>query len=405
MKKIILLLFALVLIVGCKKQTIYEIPKDANGNVLFTSVSTTSSTGLTTLDAQFTVVATLPNAKSGDVMNVQCVQLQIPPGGTTTQLLPLQGTEKTVTVGADLKASVTYTRVEANLTKAGQYSEVVFTGKTDYAKQRVYMDPATTVSKPRVTTPAGTAKAKVIIVDVDVARTSEIANFWVTIRPKTVGSTSTLTVIRKNGKNGTAVTVPVTTFSGDTLMAPISGSDFAVGKDTMYYTFTAASGSFSEVISSTIIVRDPYFYLKKTATLTRGGSSAARNLLINAGTASSNNTAQLQISASGPIILVGGTAWLAQDPVNHTISFVPTTLATYTANNSTATIAEFAAGTPTTSANPTGAPAYIYKMVQGPLPSDVFYGLIKMGAANATDGTVTFEYRIGNLYAHLLVIK
>ena len=60
--------------------SLYDIPRDANGNIILTTVSSATTTGVSTLDDQFSVTATLPNAKSGDVMNVECLQLQIPTG-------------------------------------------------------------------------------------------------------------------------------------------------------------------------------------------------------------------------------------------------------------------------------------------------------------------------------------
>jgi hypothetical protein len=400
MKKIISLLCALVLIVGCTKQAYYEIPLNADGSAYLTGVSSTTGTGISTLDGSFSVTAYLPNAKSGDVMDVELLQLQIPPsGGATKQLLPLTGTQKTATVGADLKATITYTAADAKMTAAGNSVTVIFNGLTDYAKLKVDMVPATVTTAPKVSG-----------VVVEVARTAETAYFNVTILPKSGAYTGTLVVKSKNAKLDAFVEVPGSPFAmASPVLVPISGTDFAVGHDTMFYTFTATSGALVDMITTTAIVRDPYFYLKKTATLTRGGSAAARNLLINSGVAVTDTTGHLQISASGSLMLEGGAAWLAKDVVKHKIEFVATTLTVYALNNSTATIAAFDQGVldgiVTTTANPTGAPAYIYKMVLGPAASDVYYGLMKMGAANATDGTVTIEYRIGNMYAHLAIIK
>ncbi|MFA5819197.1 MAG: hypothetical protein WC854_07950 [Bacteroidales bacterium] len=391
MKKIISLLLLLVLIVGCSKEELFDVPRDANGNVIFTTISSTTTTGVSTLDGQFSVTATLPNAKSGDVMNVECLQLQIPPeGGTTKQLLPLAGTQKTAAVGADLKATITYTRAEAKMTKATDYVTVVFNGETDYAKARVDMVPATAVSKPKVSSK-----------EVDVARTAETAYFNVTVVPKTAAYTGTLAAKRKNGKNAAWAAITGSPFSGaQPFLVPISGNDFAVGKDTMYYSFTAASGSYTDEILATIIVRDPYFYLKKTATLALGGSSAGRNLLINAAVA--ENNANAMVAVSGSLILKGGSAWLA---AGKTINFVPSTLAMYEANNSTNAIAAFNARVPATTADPiAGAGVYIFKIVNGVGVTNVYYGMMKMTSV-LPGVSVTFEYRIGDQYAHLAVIQ
>ena len=391
MKKIILLLCALVLIVSCTKQKYYEIPRDANGNVILTGISSTATTGISTLDGSFSVTATFATAKVGDVMDLELLQLQIPStGGTTKQLLPMAGTQKQVTVGSDMKATVTYTRAEAKMTIATDYVTVIFNGVTDYANARVNMIPATTVSKPKV---SGN--------EVDVARTSETAYFNVTVVPKAGAYAGTLTAKRKNGKNAAYVTVTGSPFTGaQPFLVPISGTDFAVGKDTMYYSFTAVSGSYTDEILTTIIVRDPYFYLKKTATLALGGSSAGRNLLINAAVA--ENAATANIAVSGSLILKGGSAWLA---AGKTIQFVPSTLAMYDANNSANTIAAFIAGVPAITADPiAGVGVYIFKIVNGPAVTDVYYGMMKMTSV-LPGVSVTFEYRIGDQYAHLSVIQ
>lgn len=390
MKKIIFFSLLMMFFASCGED-LYDIPRDENGKAILTDISSTTTTGISTLDGQFSVTAYLPNAKSGDVMNVECLQLQLPSGATTTQLLPLAGTMKTVTVGSDLKASVTYTRAEAKLNKAGDYVTVTFAGATESAKQRVDMVAATSTTKPRVSGK-----------DVDVARTNETAYFNVNVAPKSGTYSGTLTAKRKNGKNEALVDVTGSPFSGtQPFLVPISGADFAAGKDTMYYTFTATSGSYTDVIEYSVIVRDPYFYLKKTGvTLTLGGSSAGRNLLKNAAVA--ENNANATIAVAGSLILKGGSAWLE---AGNTIEFVPTTAAMYTANSTTAAIAAFNAGTPSPTADPiAGEGIYIYKIVNGPNPENVIYGMIKV--TSVVPGlSVTFEYRIGNLYAHLAVIS
>jgi len=75
MKKIIFCLFALGLIIGCSKQTYYEIPKDSSGNVILTGISNSTTAGISVLDDQFSVTATFATAKVGDVMNVELLQL------------------------------------------------------------------------------------------------------------------------------------------------------------------------------------------------------------------------------------------------------------------------------------------------------------------------------------------
>jgi hypothetical protein len=170
MKKYILMISLLVFIFSCSKDE-YQIPTDENGNIIWTGVSNTTTNGISSLDNSFTVTATFATAKAGDVMHVELLQLQVPPeGGTTKQLLPLANTQQDVTVGSDLKASVTFTRDQANLQGVGDYVVVVFNGKTDYAKQTVTMKNAMTVSKPLVSGK-----------EVEVARTNEVAYFNVTV--------------------------------------------------------------------------------------------------------------------------------------------------------------------------------------------------------------------------------
>jgi len=389
MKNFIYILCVLIFVVSCQEDNL-DIPRDENGNAVLTDVSSTTSTGISTLDNEFTVTATLPNAKAGDVFTVECLQLQLHPEGGNNQLLPLAGTQKTLTVGSDKKVSVTYNRTQTKLNLPTNYVTVTFAGATDHAKQKVEMGYASTTTKPKVGTK-----------EVDVARTAETAYFNVTVVPKSAAYTGTLVAKRKNGTNGTWVNVAGSPFSGtQPFLVPISGNDFAAGKDTMFYSFTAAAGTYTDEIKSTIIVRDPYFFLKKSAILTLGGSSSGRNLLINAAVAENAPTAH--IAVSGSLILKGGSVWLG---AGHSIQFVPTTLAMYEANNSNNAIAAFEAGVKSTTADPiAGQGIYVFKIVNGAAPADVYYGLLKI--TNVVPGiSVAFEYRIGNQYAHLLVIQ
>ncbi|HOF20019.1 MAG TPA: hypothetical protein PLO24_02070 [Bacteroidales bacterium] len=77
MKKLIFFTLIMMLFVSCQDE-LYDIPRDAGGKAILTDISGTTTTGISTLDDQFSVTANLPNAKSGDVMNVECLQLQIP---------------------------------------------------------------------------------------------------------------------------------------------------------------------------------------------------------------------------------------------------------------------------------------------------------------------------------------
>ncbi|MEQ8553063.1 MAG: hypothetical protein RLQ12_19305 [Cyclobacteriaceae bacterium] len=122
-----------VLLMSCTDQPYFDIPRDENGNVIFTEISEVTSGGVTTADADFTVDAYFPNAKPGDVMTAQVLKNQVPPWNPegAMQLLPLEGTRKEVTVANDLTTSVTYTKAEAGLVNVGDAVTVVFSGATD----------------------------------------------------------------------------------------------------------------------------------------------------------------------------------------------------------------------------------------------------------------------------------
>lgn len=124
---------AIATMIGCTEQPYYDIPYDANGNVYVTKISEVTSTGVTTADESFTINCYFPNAKSGDVMKATVLQQQVPAWNPTgaKQLLPVAGSEKSITVGEDLKTSVTYTKTEANLLNVGDAITVVFSGATD----------------------------------------------------------------------------------------------------------------------------------------------------------------------------------------------------------------------------------------------------------------------------------
>jgi hypothetical protein len=391
MKKYILMISLLVFIFSCSKDE-YQIPTDENGNIIWTGVSNTTTNGISSLDNSFTVTATFATAKAGDVMHVELLQLQVPPeGGTTKQLLPLANTQQDVTVGSDLKASVTFTRDQANLQGVGDYVVVVFNGKTDYAKQTVTMKNAMTVSKPLVSGK-----------EVEVARTNEVAYFNVTVN--TIGNSfsGNVTVKRKNGTNGSWVDVTGSPYSGSgqPYLVPISGNEFIATNDTMFSNFTASQGNYNETIERTIVVRDPYFYLKKSASLILGTSSAGINLLTNTPVPANDPTAI--IAVDGSLMLKGGTTWLQS---GNKIEFVSSTAEMYALNNSNNAIEAFNSGIPVTSVDPIqGEGVYIFKATTGTNPEDIYYGMIRVTAATP-NVSVSFEYRIGNMYAHLNVIK
>jgi hypothetical protein len=123
----------IAMMTGCTKQPYYDIPYDANGNVYITKISKVTADPVTSTMTSFTVNGYFPNAKVGDVMKATVLQQQVPswnPAGAK-QLLPVAGSEKSITVGSDFKASVTYTRTEAHLLNVGDAITVIFSGSTD----------------------------------------------------------------------------------------------------------------------------------------------------------------------------------------------------------------------------------------------------------------------------------
>jgi hypothetical protein len=123
----------MALMISCTDQPYYDIPYDENGNVYITKISKVTADPVTTAMTTFTVKGYFPNAKSGDVMKSTVLKQQVPswnPQGAK-QLLPLAGSEKSITVGSDFNTSVTYTLAEAGLAKVGDAITIVFSGATD----------------------------------------------------------------------------------------------------------------------------------------------------------------------------------------------------------------------------------------------------------------------------------
>ncbi|MEJ7681610.1 MAG: hypothetical protein WKG06_27945 [Segetibacter sp.] len=390
-KKIFLPLICLiVLIVSCTKQPYYEIPTDANGHVVITGVSSATSDGITTLDDKFTVNVTFPNAKEGDVMVAELLKLQAPSQGGAAQLLPLAGTQKEIKVGSDLKTSVSYTRVEAMMNVPGDFVTVTFAGKTDANLLRVSMINATKISGPKFGDKG-----------VEMMRTADTAFFDIMVQPKLGAYTGSVIVKRKNGANDPWVNVGTGSFSTMSKV-PVSGNDFAVGKDTMYYSFVAQQGALVDSSIMTVIVNDPSFFLKKSGTLSLANSSqAGMDILTNSSVTADNINAVISVG-DGSLMFKGGAGWVA---AGKSISFVPSTIDMYNNNNSNDAINAYENGVPTSTADPNqGEGVFIYKIINGPLPSDILYGIIKV--LKIVPGvSVDYEYRIGNSYQHLSIIK
>lgn len=134
-KNIIILSFIAVmaLMTGCTDQPYYDIPYDENGNVYITGISKVTCDPVKVGQTSFTINCYFPNAKSGDVMKSTVLQQQVPSWNPTgaKQLLPIAGSEKSITVGSDFKTTVTYTLSEAHLINVGDAITVVFSGATD----------------------------------------------------------------------------------------------------------------------------------------------------------------------------------------------------------------------------------------------------------------------------------
>ena len=386
-KKSLIFICSLALMVSCSKQPYWDVPDVVNGVAAITDISTATSDGISTLDDNFTVNVTLPNAKSGDVMTVELLKQQIPKdGGTSTQLLPMEGTQQSVTVGSDLKASVTYTKAQAQMVNTGDNVYVSWAGKTESASLVVTLTPATSVSSPEY----NGSPVKVI-------RGAGTAYFDVKVAPKSGNYTGNVVVQKKNGMNDPWVSVG--SFAAAS-QVPISGDDFAIGKDTMYYNFVATSGSNKDDVTVVVVDNDPYFFLKKAGTMAIG-STDGLNLLVNGALPATDANAILAVDA-GTLMMHGGTNWAVG---GKSISFVPSTLANYATNSPTSAMATYMAGTPTATANPlSGEGVYVFKIVNGPNPTDIFYGILKITNI-VPNVSVSYEYRIGSTYNQLSIIQ
>lgn len=386
--KLLILACSLALMVSCSKQPYWNVPDVHNGVATITGISTATSPGITTLDDKFTVNVTLPNAKSGDVMTVELLKQQIPKsGGTSTQLLPLDGTQQSITVASDLTASVTYTKAQAQMINPGDNVFVSWAGKTESASMVVTLTSATSVTGPEYNGKA-----------VKVIRGAGIAYFDVNVAPKSGPYTGNVVVQKKNGINDTWVNVG--NFMA-TDKVPLSGDDFAVGKDTMYYSFISQMGVYKDTVNMTVIDNAPYFFLKKSGTLTLGGSSAGLNLLINAPLPATDANAIIAIDG-GSLMIHGGSAWAVG---GKSISFVASSQAEYSQNNPATAMTAFMSGTPAATADPAlGDGVYIFKIINGPDPSDVYYGMLKVTTL-VPASSISYEYRIGNTYSQLSNIQ
>lgn len=234
----------LMLLISCSSDNpFYSIPTNENGEVVITSISETNSSGITTMDDEFTVNATLPNAKEGDIIVAEILKLQIHPEAGNEQLLPLEGTQKEVTVGSDLKTSVTYSRAEAKIDSVGEQIVVTFAGETASAQARIQMVQAMTVSGPV----NGGGEA------VTTFTRSDTAYFYVEVQPVQYNYMGSIDVERKNGANEPWVNDG--SYQNPDTVA-IYGADFEASKDTMYYLFVAQEGALADSVTQRVIIQD-----------------------------------------------------------------------------------------------------------------------------------------------------
>ena len=370
------------LLQSCSKQEYVNIPRNADGSAYITTVASTTNTGMTTLDNGFSVTATLPNAKAGDEMVAELLAQQLPVGGSATQLLPIAGTQKKLIVGSDLKVTVSYTREQALFKNVNDQVTVTFAGKTESAFTTISMGLATSVKGPLYDGKA-----------VNIRRNSGAAYFEVAVAPKAAAYTGNVTVLKRNG---IALAWTPTDYAYGTKI-PISGDDYAVGKDTMYYAFVSKVGSFSDTVRMTVFANAPLYQLTKSGTMVLGATTGGVNVMSNSTVSATDTLAILAVNAAS-LQIKAGSALRAST----TISFVPSTSALYAAGNAADIQAAFDAGTASTMIDPiAGVPVNIFKIVDA---SGTYYGILRI--TSVVPGTsVAYEYKIGSTYAQLAILK
>ena len=210
-----------------------------------------------------------------------------------------------------------------------------------------------------------------------------------------------VTVKRKNGANAPWINVGTGAYPAGSKV-PVSGNDFATGKDTMTYLFVAQQNTFADTIQTTVVANDPSFFLKKNGTLSlTTGSQGGMNLLTNTSVTSNDPNAIILVNA-GTLTIKGGSAWAVN---GKSVSFVPASPDVYNKNNSADAINAFKNGNSTSQVDPNqGSGIFIFKIVNGPAASDLIYGMIRVNKINPGN-SINYEYRIGNSYSHLSVIK
>ena len=95
---------------------------------------------------------------------------------------------------------------------------------------------------------------------VKVTRGAGTANLDITVKPKSAAYNGMVVVQKKNGFNDPWVSVG--SFPANS-QVPVSGDDFAIGKDTMYYNFVATSGSNKDNVTVVVVIMIPISFLRK----------------------------------------------------------------------------------------------------------------------------------------------
>ena len=393
MRKHILNIFissCLALFITCCEQPYYEIPLDEEGNLIITEVSKSFCKGISTLEDEFTINVNFATASPGDVIKVECLNIQIKEGNE--MLLPIVGTQKEITVDNELKAFITYTRSEAELHEVADFVVVTFAGETDSAEQLVELVQATSVSNPQV-----------LGNEVNIMPIPDTAFFSVIVQTKSFDYSGNIDVKRKIGFNDSWKDIGSFAVTAD---VPVTGSDFGAG-DTVYYSFIAKNDPYQDEIEKKIVVKEPQFFKENTAILKiedEDSTKAGRNLLTNVPVEKNSSVAMIVIEVTdGSILLQGGSEWLSQGNV---IEFVPSTNSMYEDNNSISAKTAFDAGAPVTSIDPmVNENVYIFKIVNGIELEDTYYGILKITEIVINNKySVTFDYRIGDQYVHNEVI-
>jgi len=297
----------------------------------------------------------------------------------------LQELKKKLIVGSDLKVTVSYTRTEALYKNVNDQVTVTFAGKTESAFTTITMGLATSVKGPLYADKA-----------VNIRRNSGAAYFEVAVAPKNNPYTGSVTVMKKNG---IALPWSSTDFAYGTKV-PISGDDYAVGKDTMYYQFVSKVGSFSDTVRMTVFANAPLYQLTKSGTMVLGATTGGVNMMDNSAVAASTSDKAIIGVTAASLQISAGAAWAAVS--GNSISFVPSTSALYAAGNAVDIQAAFDAGTSSTMIDPiAGVPFYAFKIVDA---SGTYYGILSI--TSVVPGTsVAYAYKIGSTYAQLAILK